>query len=80
MAPQHKYTVAAGTKLAIFSYRGCTLEIYGQAKVSYVGRDTPMIVYSNVHENLQQYRAEAKGSGSNGPRVSDLLRTVFFSS
>ena len=72
MAPRHKYTIAAGSKLAIFTYQGCYLEINGKARVAYVGKDTPMIIYSNIHNKLQEMRAQAAASATaKGPRVRD---------
>ena len=73
MAPRHKYTIAAGSKLAIYTYHGCHLEVNGKARVAYVGKDTPMIIYSNIHNKLQEMRAAAAAGTSKGPRVSDFL-------
>jgi len=78
MAPRHKYTIAAGSKLAIYTYHdGCHLEINGKARVAYVGKDTPMIVYSNIHNKLQEMRAQAALAGTKGPRVSIWFHDPF---
>jgi hypothetical protein len=57
------------TKVAFFSWQGCSISILGEARVNYVGETTPMRAYANLHAYLEQERADAKAVGVRGPRV-----------
>jgi len=52
----------------VFTWQGCTLEIEGECR-AYVGEETPMNHYANVHLLLQKMRNKAKRENTEGPRV-----------
>uniref|UniRef100_T1GC14 Protein CLP1 homolog n=1 Tax=Megaselia scalaris TaxID=36166 RepID=T1GC14_MEGSC len=56
-----------GAKVAIFTYRGCTLEVRGETDVIYISRETPMIQYLNCHAALEQMREKAEEDDTLGP-------------
>lgn len=59
-----------GTKLAVFSWHGCKLEISGAfPEVDYISEETPMTTYANAHFALERLRGEAAERGGPGPRV-----------
>ncbi|TQB76961.1 Cleavage polyadenylation factor subunit clp1 [Monascus purpureus] len=62
LAASQTYTFS-GTKAAIFTWHGCTLES------EYTAEETPMVEYANVHFALETMRQEAKATGKDGPRV-----------
>ncbi|ERF68262.1 hypothetical protein EPUS_02718 [Endocarpon pusillum Z07020] len=65
--PTYTFT---GTKAAIFTHHGCTLEISNDAPQSeYSAEETPMAEYVNVHFALETLRNEAQARGRDGPRV-----------
>lgn len=65
----HKFTFT-GTKSAIYTWNGCTLEISGIPAVEYTSEETPMVVYANTHFALERQRGQAEESSAvQGPRV-----------
>lgn len=62
-----KYVFSTGAKIAIFTWQGCTLELRGKTDVSYVARETPMIMYLNCHAALEQLRKTAETNEKKGP-------------
>jgi polyribonucleotide 5'-hydroxyl-kinase len=62
---KYKYT---GTKGAIFTWHGCTLEVTNNAR-AYVANETPMLSYANLHALIEERRVFAQASGEEGPRV-----------
>lgn len=60
-----------GTKAAIYTWHGCSLEASGDALQSeYIAEETPMSEYINVHFALDTLRDQARaGGGREGPRV-----------
>lgn len=58
-----------GTKAAIFTYHGASLSVRGSPKVAYVGGETPMMSYANLHFTLERLRQQAENSREKGPRV-----------
>lgn len=65
-----KFTFNAGSKVAIFTWHGCTVEVSGPPEWSYVSKETPMVMYLNLHMALEQMRQKAENSESEiGPRV-----------
>lgn len=61
------YEFHTGAKVAIFTYRGCTLEVRGETDVIYISRETPMIQYLNCHAALEQMREKAEEDDLLGP-------------
>lgn len=62
-----KYLFTAGTKMAVFTWHGCTLELTGKTEVVYTAKDTPMVIYVNTHAALEQLRQKADDAGTRGP-------------
>eukprot|EP00117_Sycon_ciliatum_P049281 scpid21118/ scgid34961/ Polyribonucleotide 5&apos; Polynucleotide kinase Clp1; Pre-mRNA cleavage complex II protein Clp1 len=57
------------SKVAFFSWHGCTLETIGEIENIYIAKETPMQRYLNVHTALHQQREAAVRNNSDGPRV-----------
>ena len=54
-----------GENIAIFTWHGCTISVWGGKFHAYVDTDTPMGIYLNAHGVLQREREEK----TEGPRV-----------
>ena len=64
------YTFFKGTKIAIFTWHGCTLEVEGQtANEPYIAQGPAMTFYINIHGLLEQMRNDAVQIGDRGPVV-----------
>jgi len=59
----------SGSKVAVFSWEGCSLKLTGKTEVSYTAKETPMVMYLNVHVALEQMRVKADKENNRGPRV-----------
>jgi len=70
LAPLATYTFQ-GTKGAVFTWHGCTLEVGGDVESDYVAEETPMLSCANLHFALESLRdgSAAGGSTEMGPRV-----------
>ncbi|EDO49377.1 predicted protein [Nematostella vectensis] len=66
-----KFTFRPGSKLAIFTWQGCSVEIQGPLEVAYKSKETPMVMYLNLHMALEQMRerADKHEAVELGPRV-----------
>lgn len=64
-----KYTFGPGSKIAVFTWHGCTVALSGKTEVAYVSKDTPMMLYLNTHAALEQMRRQAEKDNERGPRV-----------
>ena len=64
-----KYDFTCGSKIAVFTWQGCTLELLGKPEVSYVARETPMSIYLNCHIAMETMREAAEREDSRGPVV-----------
>ncbi|XP_075449313.1 polyribonucleotide 5'-hydroxyl-kinase Clp1 [Ascaphus truei] len=64
-----RYTFPPGSRAAVFTWHGCTVQLWGSPDVAYVSRDTPMLLYLNAHVGLEQMRAQAEREAERGPRV-----------
>ncbi|EFX89485.1 protein CLP1 homolog [Daphnia pulex] len=53
------YSFGGGSKIAVFTWQGCLLELRGKTEAAYVARETPMIIYLNTHAGLEQIRKKA---------------------
>jgi polyribonucleotide 5'-hydroxyl-kinase len=49
-----RYSFNGGSKIAVFTWQGCLLEIRGKTEAAYVAKETPMIIYLNTHAGLEQ--------------------------
>ncbi|KAL8657342.1 MAG: hypothetical protein Q9226_002016 [Calogaya cf. arnoldii] len=68
LALKQTYTFS-GSKAAIYTWHGCTLEVAGECQVEYLAEETPMVSYANLHFALEQKRDEAASTGQDAPRV-----------
>ncbi|KAL8997618.1 MAG: hypothetical protein Q9169_003165 [Polycauliona sp. 2 TL-2023] len=68
LAQKQSYTFS-GTKAAIYTWHGCSIEVAGECQVEYLAEETPMVSYANLHFALEQKREEAVSIGQDGPRV-----------
>ncbi|GMT19095.1 hypothetical protein PFISCL1PPCAC_10392 [Pristionchus fissidentatus] len=68
---KHKrYTFQKGSRVAIFTYEGATIEVVGSGANSYTSDQTPMVIYLNTHAALEQIRKVAESDPSHrGPRI-----------
>lgn len=69
LAVGHCNIIPSGSKIAVFSWHGCVLEVVGKPDVMYVANETPMRLYQNIHTLLEQRRQAARETGGRGPRV-----------
>lgn len=58
---------SAGAKIAVFTFQGCTLELRGKTDVSYIAKETPMVMYANCHAALDNLRVKAERDNKPGP-------------
>ncbi|KYQ89926.1 hypothetical protein DLAC_08495 [Tieghemostelium lacteum] len=57
------------SKGAIFTWSGCKIEVSGNV-VSYIGQETPMLLYAGIHKIIDDKRTEILDKPSeSGPRV-----------
>ncbi|KAF2744243.1 Clp1-domain-containing protein [Sporormia fimetaria CBS 119925] len=68
LGPLTPYTFR-GTKAAVYTWNGCSLEIEGTAESEYVAEETTMMNYANAHFALEGMRDEAAKNNDSGPRV-----------
>ncbi|XP_069089164.1 polyribonucleotide 5'-hydroxyl-kinase Clp1 [Pleurodeles waltl] len=64
-----RFTFDAGCKVAVFTWHGCSVMLSGEPEVAYVSKDTPMLLYLNIHTALEQMRRQAEKEDERGPRV-----------
>ncbi|XP_065335760.1 protein CLP1 homolog [Cloeon dipterum] len=62
-----QYFFCSGAKVAVFTWHGCTLELKGKTDVAYVAKETPMVMYLNVHAALEEVRKNSEAEGKRGP-------------
>jgi polyribonucleotide 5'-hydroxyl-kinase len=65
----HKYSFRTGSKVAVFTYHGCCLALYGKPEVAYVSKETPMTFYVNLSAALEEIRRKAQEEDTYGPTV-----------
>ncbi|KAF2473812.1 mRNA cleavage and polyadenylation factor IA/II complex [Lindgomyces ingoldianus] len=68
LAPSSTYTFT-GTKGAVYTWRGCKLEIGGLAESEYTSEETQMMSYANAHFALEKLRERSVQTGELGPRI-----------
>ncbi|CCJ28863.1 unnamed protein product [Pneumocystis jirovecii] len=59
----------SGVKLALFSWRGCIIDVKGALSVHYLAEETPMLAYMNMHFAIEKLRIDATENDEDGPRV-----------
>lgn len=72
MARNMNYFLSPRSKVAIFTWHGCTVRVEGEPIVMYVSEETPMVMYLNSHIAVDQLRHSREQEGKIGPRVSPL--------
>eukprot|EP01105_Mastigella_eilhardi_P006039 TRINITY_DN17654_c0_g1_i1.p1 TRINITY_DN17654_c0_g1~~TRINITY_DN17654_c0_g1_i1.p1 ORF type:complete len:431 (-),score=91.94 TRINITY_DN17654_c0_g1_i1:29-1300(-) len=75
LAAQQTYKFAGGTKLALFSWAGCKLQLQGECH-AYVAGNTPMPAYLSLHNQLETLRSMAKANSSEAGPVIVLCGPV----
>ncbi|KAJ4439451.1 protein CLP1 homolog [Periplaneta americana] len=61
------YVFTTGAKIAVFTWQGCVIELRGKTDVSYVAKETPVVMYLNAHAALEQLRKKAETDNNRGP-------------
>mmetsp|Transcript_7487 Transcript_7487/g.10890 ORF Transcript_7487/g.10890 Transcript_7487/m.10890 type:complete len:460 (+) Transcript_7487:153-1532(+) len=71
LALNHSYVLSGGSKLALFTWHGCTIDVDCDAmEISYVSEETNAnVAYVNTHAQLETQRDSALASQGEGPRV-----------
>ncbi|XP_023931897.1 polyribonucleotide 5'-hydroxyl-kinase Clp1-like [Lingula anatina] len=64
-----KCTFQGGSKLAVYTFHGCTVTLTGKTESAYIAKETPMTMYVNTHAALEQMRQKADEEFTRGPRV-----------
>ncbi|KAG0325485.1 Cleavage polyadenylation factor subunit clp1 [Dissophora globulifera] len=59
----------SGRKIAVFTWHGCKILVWGTCSVEYIANETPMTSYINMHLALEQRRVLATQNNGQGPRV-----------
>ncbi|KAJ6502225.1 Pre-mRNA cleavage complex II protein Clp1-domain-containing protein [Mycena sanguinolenta] len=59
LAANKPYLFGSECKAAIFTWRGCILEVTGHPSTEYVSEETPMTAYANLHIAFEQMRVRA---------------------
>ncbi|KAJ6624529.1 Pre-mRNA cleavage complex II protein Clp1-domain-containing protein [Mycena sp. CBHHK59/15] len=59
LAAKKPYLFGSECKAAIFTWRGCTIEVTGHPSTEYVSEETPMAAYANLHIAFEQMRVRA---------------------
>jgi len=62
-----EYQFGPGAKIAVFTYHGCIIHVKGKTELTYVAKETPMILYLNAHGGLETLRRTAESDGKRGP-------------
>ena len=64
-----RYQFTTGSKFAIFTFQGCTVQVSGKMEVEpYTSKETPMMIYLNTHAALEQLRQKAEKDETNKMR------------
>ncbi|KAJ7685464.1 Pre-mRNA cleavage complex II protein Clp1-domain-containing protein [Mycena polygramma] len=59
LAAKKPYLFGSECKAAIFTWRGCVIEVTGHPSTEYVSEETPMAAYANLHIAFEQMRVRA---------------------
>lgn len=66
---EQKYTFKKGDKVAIFTFHGCKIKLFGKPEVHYLAIETPMTFYINISNALEGIRVNAADNNKHGPNV-----------
>ncbi|KHJ84046.1 hypothetical protein OESDEN_16243 [Oesophagostomum dentatum] len=71
-----KYAFPPNTRVAVFSWKGASVELIGPTNSAYVAEHTPMVIYLNTHAALEQLRQHSEEQATvegaenpKGPRI-----------
>jgi len=64
-----KVLFSAQAKVAVYTWQGCIIVMTGTTEVAYTVKETPMIIYVNIHAALEQMRQKAEEQDTRGPRM-----------
>jgi len=68
MVVNTKYQFTSGSKFAVFTFQGCSVQVQGKMEVDpYTSKETPMMMYLNTHAALEQLRIKAEKDNARGP-------------
>ena len=70
LVKEKSYSLHPRLKAAVFTRKGCVLQVTGKPDVWYKGTNTTMVLYENLHRALEQMRNKAQKSFNRGPRVT----------
>lgn len=71
LAEGKPYIFGSECKAAIFSWKGCTIEVTGHPSTEYVSEETPMAAYANLHIAFEQMRVRAQRTIHGSPIHDD---------
>ena len=70
LAPERTLALSSSRKLALFTWSGCEVYVWGGEPSVYVSRESQVPLYANLHQQLDSRREAAAGrEGAQGPRV-----------
>jgi polyribonucleotide 5'-hydroxyl-kinase len=61
LAPEKQYLFGQECKAAVFTWKGCTIQVVGTPSTEYISDETPMAAYANLHIAFEQMRVRALG-------------------
>ncbi|KAL7631662.1 UNVERIFIED_CONTAM: hypothetical protein RMT77_018031 [Armadillidium vulgare] len=59
LAPNKVYKFNPGAKVAVYTWFTCCVKIKGKTDGTYIAKETPMIMYLNMHACLEKLRVQA---------------------
>ncbi|KIM55025.1 hypothetical protein SCLCIDRAFT_1221427 [Scleroderma citrinum Foug A] len=71
LAEGKTYLFAFECKAAVFTWRGCTIQVTGRPSTEYVSEETPMTAYANLHMAFEQMRVRALRALHGSPLSDD---------
>ncbi|TRM56420.1 hypothetical protein BD626DRAFT_507954 [Schizophyllum amplum] len=71
LAEGKSYLFGEECKAAVYTWRGCAIEVIGRPSVEYTSEETPMAVYANLHIALEQMRVRALANIRGSPIPED---------
>lgn len=69
LAKRQVYTLQSRSKIAIFTWHGCTIRVVGNPDIVYTSNATPMVMYLNTNMAIDQLRGKAEQAGRIGAKV-----------
>ena len=67
LGPSQNGILGNGLNISILNF----VYLTGRTEVAYISKETPMIIYLNVHVAIEQMREKAERDLTRGPRVSE---------